>query len=128
MVMKTTYIYGLVDPRDNEIRYIGQSIDPEQRFKIHWRERCKHKIVVSNHKYQSEKALWLYELDMQGLKPSMTIIEQCDPKEADQKELYWIKEYSKNGRWLTNRNLHRNHNRGRLQKFYRNMYWKAFGK
>lgn len=35
---ETTYIYGLVDPRDSIIRYVGQSIDTVGRFKDHCRQ------------------------------------------------------------------------------------------
>ena len=33
--METTFIYGLVDPRTDEIRYIGKANDIRQRLKNH---------------------------------------------------------------------------------------------
>jgi hypothetical protein len=36
--MWVKWIYGLVDPRDGRVRYVGQSEDPDRRFRQHLRD------------------------------------------------------------------------------------------
>jgi hypothetical protein len=36
--MWVKWIYGLVDPRDGHVRYVGQSEDPDCRFRQHLRD------------------------------------------------------------------------------------------
>lgn len=58
------YIYGLYDPRDNELRYVGKSIRPAQRLTNHLSEHAK------NH-----RGHWLAELSAAGLRPVLRIID-----------------------------------------------------
>ena len=59
----TTYIYGLVDPRDGHIRYVGKSDDPEKRLTLHLIERRK------SHKFN-----WIRLLKNMGLTPALIIL------------------------------------------------------
>lgn len=39
-------IYGLIDPRDGTIRYIGRTIDPARRFYEHLRNKNPHESTA----------------------------------------------------------------------------------
>lgn len=90
------YIYALVDPRFiNGVRYIGFSKDPTWRLSTHIEEsRCP-----SN----SYKCRWIRSLLLQGLKPSMRILEEGKGLNWQASERYWIKFYREEvGADLTN--------------------------
>lgn len=59
------YIYGLVDPETDEIRYIGKSIRPTERLMNHCNE------VSGCH-----RSNWIQSLKKCGLKPEMVILER----------------------------------------------------
>ena len=40
--MKYTYIYILIDPFTNQIRYVGKANNPKERYKNH-KNRCRDK-------------------------------------------------------------------------------------
>jgi hypothetical protein len=75
-------IYALVDPRDEQVRYIGQSISPERRYKDH--------IMLRTYGIPA-KDKWIKELLTIGLKPTLTIIDSCNAEqEARELEGYWM--------------------------------------
>ena len=76
----TTYIYGLKDPRDEKIRYIGKTSHPK--------ERLGHHIQV---KYNNHKSNWIQSLLQIGLTPSMEIIDEVPISEWE----FWEKHYMK---------------------------------
>lgn len=94
MEEKKYKIYGLVDPRDGQVRYIGQSINPAKRYKNH----------VSLGSYGSpSKDDWIRNLLDQGCKPDLIIIDGCDTEqEAYGLEGYWICHYHNEGANLLN--------------------------
>ena len=63
------YIYSLSDPITDEVRYIGKTIRPKQRYKEHIRN-SKDKKTYSN--------CWINSLIKDGLKPILSILEECD--------------------------------------------------
>jgi len=65
-----TYIYGLVDPRDERIRYIGKANNPARRRVYH--------LTPRNLSYRTPKNSWLKHLLGLGLEPSLLIL-QCVP-------------------------------------------------
>lgn len=66
---KLYYIYGLVDPNDKIIRYIGLTTNPQNRYNQHY----------YNHQIQSkEKYEWINGLKLQNLRPEMTILETIE--------------------------------------------------
>ena len=74
------YIYGLVDPESQQIRYIGKSIRPLQRLKDHMNE-------VSN----CHRSHWLQNLKARGLIPQLVILEEIRGEWPWQEaERYWI--------------------------------------
>jgi hypothetical protein len=58
-------IYGLVDPRTDAVRYVGKAAGPKRRLKEHWVRRSGTGV----------KNAWLRELDAEGLRPVMVILE-----------------------------------------------------
>lgn len=89
---KTVYIYGLVDPVSNKIRYVGKSIDPESRLKQH--------IKDQSHVYRT---CWIHSLLERGLKPTYIILEMVKPgNDWEVRERYWIVKGYEEGWRLTN--------------------------
>lgn len=76
------FIYQLTDPRDNEARYIGLSVDPERRYREHL-----------SGLYSTEPMLqWLNELETMQISPIMVVLEEVETLEnARERELTWIK-------------------------------------
>lgn len=87
------YIYGLVDPETNEVRYIGKSIRPEGRLRDHINE------PPSN----CHRSHWIQSLKARGLEPSLMIIETVHGEWPWQEsERFWIKRCRDGGMRLTN--------------------------
>ncbi len=94
MQSETRYIYGLVDPESNEIRYIGKSIRPIERLQNHMNDKSK-----------CHRAHWLQSLKSKGLKPELVIFESIsgsDDWSWQESEKYWIKRGKALGWPLTN--------------------------
>lgn len=51
--MKKTYIYGLKDPRDNQIYYVGKSDNPQRRLEQHLEGRINkaNEVIESMNTY-----------------------------------------------------------------------------
>lgn len=86
--MSKYLIYCLIDPRDGEIRYTGQSsvgmVRPKKRHSGHcWS--------------------WEESLKKEGLKPIVRIIQECETlKMLNDCEIYWIAKLRNEGCRLTN--------------------------
>lgn len=85
------FIYGLIDPRDIRIKYVGQTIDMARRY----REHCED--VSGN-----AKSLWVRELKGKGLVPQMVQLEVVSRQSANYKENWWIQLLKNNGEVVTN--------------------------
>lgn len=88
------YIYLLIDPITNEIRYVGQTIDLKSRFFKHCRDKGKY-----------HKAIWIQRLKRLGYKPIMKVIqsfENISDEDLNNAEIYWIKQIKDLGNDLTN--------------------------
>ena len=70
------YIYALICPVSNEIKYIGKSKNPKTRYNQHIRKLDKQ---------LTPKRRWLEGLFEKGLKPDIKILKEC--KEGDGREL-----------------------------------------
>lgn len=91
MKYSTTYIYVLIDPRTEEIRYVGKTVNPYKRFYKHYSEH------ETNY-----KSRWIEQLRKLDLKPRMEIIEAVATENWQEREIYWIAELRAQGCRLTN--------------------------
>lgn len=74
-------IYGLYDPRDNELRNIGRTSDIKRRFREHLRASnpTRHMIqTVEGGKEWYTKNNWIYDLLQERLEPVMKVIKYID--------------------------------------------------
>jgi surface antigen len=89
------YIYCLVDPISNELRYVGYTAKTlEWRLETHWRERKR----SSTHKNNWIKSLW----DEYGVKPNIICLEEVSVSEWEEAENFWINYFNFIGSDLTN--------------------------
>lgn len=91
---ETTFIYALECPTTGEIRYVGKSNNPKNRYYEHLRERGN-----------SYKCNWIQSLIKNGLKPELIIIEVVNSDIWKERECYWINYYKENNIKLTNSTL-----------------------
>lgn len=87
--MSEVYIYGLVDPRSEDVRYIGQTVNPLTRLRHH--RSC----------YQpGPKGDWIADMRACGLKPDMTILEETKYDLAYEREQHWVNHFRQTGKLL----------------------------
>jgi len=88
------YIYALIDPRTNEVRYIGKSVTPEKRLIVH---------VCTTHVDSNPRKLnWIKQLKEEGLRPTLLILEETTTELWPEREKYWIEFQRSLGNNLTN--------------------------
>jgi group I intron endonuclease len=92
----TTFIYGLFDPRNAALRYIGKSNNPHKRLKEHISESSPSKYTK---RYVTR---WIRQLLDEGLKPAIEILEECSIDTWEQAERAWIADCKRYGLKLTN--------------------------
>lgn len=87
-------VYTLSDPRDNAIRYVGISKNMGRRMKEH--------LACVGLNFQ--KNIWIQDLLMNELKPTLTVIEKgiLGLNAAKERERYWIRYHLNNNALLTN--------------------------
>lgn len=98
--MAISGIYGLLDPNTNELRYIGQSIDIERRYKSHLSPA--HLQVHTIAGQTTRKNRWLKKILTQNKKPILIIIEICEKPHFEEAEKFYISYFSAIGAKLTN--------------------------
>jgi hypothetical protein len=91
LVPKTAFIYVLIDPRDDAVRYVGKANDPKVRLDRHLRD-----------KRDTHKQRWINVLKSLELKPIMQVIEEVPYDLWAERECYWIEYYRSQGCNLTN--------------------------
>ena len=94
--MKNTYIYTLIDPITNEIRYVGKAIKPKNRLVEHIRESKK-----KSHN-PSHKKNWIKGLLSKNKTPKIEILDEVPSNEWEFWETYWISQLKCWGFKLTN--------------------------
>lgn len=92
MTERMIYIYSLIDPRTDEVRYIGKTNDLKGRLHEHALKRDS----------ATHKAHWVNQLRAAGLRPCMEVLEETTEAHWEERERYWIA-YGKAQGWrLTN--------------------------
>lgn len=91
---KNIFIYALVDPRNNEIKYIGATKEGENRYKRHLRESYLKKSTLKNN--------WIKSLRKNGLKPKFEILEYCNLQNLGETEEFYIRYFKYIGFKLLN--------------------------
>jgi group I intron endonuclease len=84
------YIYTLIDPRTNEVRYVGKTIEPKQRLANHIRKSRKPKQHCQ---------CWIKGLLDEGLKPLLKVLLVVEDSDWEYYEIETIKLFPN----LTNR-------------------------
>jgi hypothetical protein len=82
--MKYTYIYMLIDPITNQVRYIGKANNPTERYKNH-KNRCRDK--------NTHKRKWINKLRLQNLYPEIEVIDTVPINNWHYWEKFWIAYY-----------------------------------
>lgn len=76
---RVIWIYGLIDPRDNEVKYVGKTFRLDRRFKDHLIE-----------KGNTLKTAWIKKLKKLNLIPEMFILDETNIENCNFWEIYWI--------------------------------------
>lgn len=87
------FIYILIDPRDDSVRYVGMTNDVYARFSQHL--RCDSSNITKN--------VWVTELKSLNMMVIMRTIEIVETvEEARKREIYWMQHYASAGAYLLN--------------------------
>lgn len=89
------YVYELIDPLDNEIRYIGKTDNLKRRFTAH----ISQKTLLRN---KTHKNNWILSLLKKGLVPKIRVIGITNEDKINEMEINYIKLYREKGHNLTN--------------------------
>ena len=79
---KTKWLYYLIDPRDNVVKYVGISRDPVKRLQNHKQEKSN-----------KGKLAWIKELKKMGLSPELRFVTEADDKQAKALESKHIRKF-----------------------------------
>lgn len=88
------YIYVLIDPRTDEIRYIGKTTNIKERYIAH--------MCPGSLQPKTQKNSWLKNLQCAGLIPRILPIDRIDETEWQERERWWIAYGHRQGWPLTN--------------------------
>ncbi len=88
-------VYGLYDPKNDSLRYIGKTNNLKIRFSRHLRDAKK---GVRTHAHR-----WIAKLLLDGLQPVARVIQECFSGENSlEAEVYWIRFFRSSGHNLCN--------------------------
>ena len=90
----SVHIYGLIDPRDKALRYIGKTINVSRRY-------IKH-LLPSSLQEMTHKNRWLITLLAAGVKPEIIILDIVSDDFANETEEFFISYMKYIGCDLTN--------------------------
>jgi hypothetical protein len=77
--LSNTFIYGLVDPRDGRVRYVGKADKPAHRLQAHLKDTST-----------CHKVKWLNLLNKLGLRPDLVMLEEVPESEWQEAERKWV--------------------------------------
>lgn len=89
-------VYGLVDPRNGEIFYVGCTSMPDERLRGHIRD------ARNKPRKNPRKATRINAIVKNGHQPVMVTLEITNETEHDQCEKEWIIRLAKSGSPITN--------------------------
>ena len=89
------YIYGLIDPRDKSLIYIGRTQWPEKRMKEHTYSWSSPRNSTASGSIDK----WMRSND---ILPEMIILQECTSDEVVEKEKAWIRFASGTGAKVVN--------------------------
>ena len=89
--LSLTYIYVLVNPHNNYVKYVGKTNDPISRYKGHL-----------EHKNSTPVSHWVNQLSKINIKPKLYIIEIVNNGQEKDREMFWINFWGPNDLLNTN--------------------------
>jgi len=89
--MKNVYIYIIINPISNEVRYVGKTSNPKRRFYQHLHTKLK-----------SYCSKWITTLLDNNITPEFVIIDKVPIEDWQFWEVYWIAQFKTWGFNLTN--------------------------
>lgn len=92
--MGNVYIYGLICPLGQEIRYVGKTINLKSRLKNH--------LFNVNHSNGPHRKNWIKKLLSKNIFPVLTVLEISNNENWAEREKYWIRYLKNKGNNLTN--------------------------
>ena len=93
------FVYTLICPIDNAVKYIGITTNPEVRFDGNLKDPCK-----------NAKTKWIKLLKKKKLSPIMKIIDMVPEKDKFEFEHHYISLYLKHGFSLVNTRIRKKNN------------------
>jgi group I intron endonuclease len=88
-----TYIYGLVEPNTNELRYVGKTVDINRRHRRH---------ITEVNLHDSHKDRWIRKLLKSNHVPEIIVIDLVETNEWQYWEIFYIEYFKFLGCNLTN--------------------------
>ena len=84
--IKEYSIYALIDPRNNEVRYVGAT------YGLLSTRLISH-LCEGKHKKGTYKRNWIKELIALNIRPKISLLEICFSYNWQEREKYWIKQF-----------------------------------
>ena len=84
------YIYALVCPKTNQVRYVGKTDKPKTRLSAHISTSKRMKV-------KSPLALWIVGLLSEGLRPTLTVLRELTGGNYRFWEAFHYQEYANSG-------------------------------
>lgn len=82
---RIVWIYALAHPETGEVRYVGKSVNPQNRYRLHLSRANNPKVKEQN----QHLARWIRKV----VKPALIILDETDELFWKQDECWWIKQF-----------------------------------
>jgi hypothetical protein len=90
------YIYGLIDPKTKQLRYVGQTAQNKKYPSSHWKRKRKRERKDHCH-------CWVRSVLFDGLIPDIIIVQEVETEsDLNEAETFWIAYFKMIGCNLTN--------------------------